>query len=135
MSGTARDVWAQMGLGPQGSGRAESVEAPAAAQARSPAQAPRVPRGRDPLPTNNYARSVDRLETTPVASNQRKERVARPSRLQINITARAERLIRAGVEAKRAEGLRGHDASITVVVEEALEAALGRLAPSNGAVD
>ena len=134
MSGTVRDVWTQMGLGPGASGRSEPVEAPAAARVTRPASA-RHPRTRDPIPPNNLSRPVDGLEAPPVAGSRRKERVARPGRLQINITARAERLIRAGVEAKRARGLRGHEASITVVVEEALEEALGRLAPASGAVD
>lgn len=122
--GTTRDVWAQMGLGEHSDRSLPAEAAPAPPPARRPARA------RAPIAPSIHSRPLDKADS-PATISRRREHVARPGRLQINITARAERLIRAGVEAKRAQGLRGHDASITVVVEEALETALGRLAPAD----
>ena len=129
--GTTRDVWAQMGLGERPNPSLPAEAAPAPPPARRPTPAPRPPRTRAPIAPSTQSRPLDSVGAAPAAIGRHKERVARPVRLQINITARAERLIRAGVEAKRAQGLRGHDASITAVVEEALELALGRLAPAD----
>jgi hypothetical protein len=129
---TTRDVWATMGIGvepvavpanvppPDELAGNAGVEMPAGA---SGATHPTERASLERAPRPQRARSTATPTVKPVAG----DRLDRPCRLQINITRHAEQLIRAGIDAKRSRGLRGHAASITVVVEEALESALHHL--------
>jgi hypothetical protein len=76
-----------------------------------------------PTRTSEGAKKTKRAQDT----SDEDETPQRPYRLQCNITARADALVEAGKQELRQRGLRGHDASITVVVENALEIAYGSL--------
>ncbi len=132
---TTRDVWANLGM----LGKTE-----AAPESPKPEPALRQEPVSTDLPSPNPARSTksatnppdqgggaERPSTGQPTARGAKPRVARPYPLHISVTARAEELIRAGIAAKRSQGLRGHAASITTVVEEALETALGAVLRKN----
>lgn len=89
----------------------------------------RVKRAEDPAdikPAKASARLKKAKDPADASDDQTPQR---PFRLQCNVTVRADALVEAGKQALRQRGLRGHDASITVVVENALEIAYGSLIP------
>jgi hypothetical protein len=150
---TTKSVWSKMGMAngtemtertttvAEGAQR-ESAPMPASAPAPAPptpkpapaATAGPVPAAAQPPAASPPAALPARLPASDlkgtgvgVAPLKGEEKPARPVRLQIAMTQRADDLVRAAIESKRRAGLRGHAASITVVVEEALEKAYGHL--------
>lgn len=120
---TTRDVWANLGM----LGKAEANGENALRQHVDAAPVQSAPPARTAKGLDDPNVRVERPLVGKSSTKAAKPRVARPYPLHISVTAHAEELIRAGIAAKRMRGLRGHAASITTVVEEALETALAPL--------